>query len=123
MTSIAPRVVPLPDPPTGDCFTEAQWTTLFSIMDTVIPSLQRESAGTELLSQSSGLLPDEEYDTMIDNLKKTLLSNPTDAQLDEYLSEKPSANPEFQELLKRSLLHFSREEARKKLAFLMSALK
>jgi hypothetical protein len=43
--------------------------------------------------------------------------------LDEYLSEKPSANPEFQELLKRSLLHFSREEARKKLAFLMSALK
>jgi hypothetical protein len=92
-------------------------------MDTVIPSLQRESAGTELLSQSSGLLPDEEYDTMIDNLKKTLLSNPTDAQLDEYLSEKPSANPEFQELLKRSLLHFSREEARKKLAFLMSALK
>lgn len=60
---------------------------------------------------------------MTDDLKKKMLSKPTDVQLDEYFSEKPSENPEFQDLLRRTLIHYSREDARKGLAFLMSALK
>lgn len=121
--AITPLAVALPDPPSDTYFTPEQWTTLLALMDTVVPSLKCEMAAPLHRSLDDSLLPDVKYNSITNTLKKTLLTSPTDVQLDEFLSEKASASPDFQELLKRSLIQYSREDARKGLAFLMSALK
>jgi len=119
--AIMPLTVALSDPPLDGYFTPTQWTTLLSIIDTVIPSYKRES--TSVPSPKIPTLPDIEYNSITTSLKQNLLSKPTDTQLDEYLAEKPSDSPEFQDLLRRTLVQYSREDARKGLAFLTSALK
>lgn len=119
---VAPLDAPLPDPPAGNYFTEAQWTTLMALMDTVIPSVKRESvASTPKLDEE--YIPDTMYNTAVHHLQRNMTNPPVEAQLDQYLAEKPSDAPEFHELVKRTLIQFSREDARKGFSFLLSALK
>jgi hypothetical protein len=119
---LTPLKVALPDPPSDSYFTPAQWTTLLSLIDTVIPAIRRQSAPSPTTDPNISILPDTEYNAIASNLEKTIVSNHTNTQLDEYLSERPSDNPEFQDLLRRTLVQYSREDARKGLAFLTSAL-
>ncbi|KAF8858647.1 hypothetical protein BDZ45DRAFT_802417 [Acephala macrosclerotiorum] len=117
----APLTAPLPDPPAGNYFTEEQWTTLMAIMDTVVPSIKRESVATSP-SLSEEHIPDTILSAASDRLKRAVTNAPTQAQLDEYLAEKPSDNPEFHELVKRTLIDYSREDARKGFSFLLTAM-
>ncbi len=119
---IAPFEVALPDPTAGNYFTETQWTTLMALMDTVIPSVKRESA-TSTPNLDEQHIPDTMYNTAVHHLQRNMTNPPIQVQLDEYLAEKPSDTPEFHELVKRTLIHFSREDARKGFSFLLSALK
>ena len=124
MEILAPLATPLPEPPAGEAFTSDQWQILMSIMDTIIPSVQRESFASDGLSRVT--ISDEKYNATMLRLKRATLAGPdvpNGKSLENYLDEKPSDNPDFQDLLKRSLVHFAREDARKGLAFILSTLK
>jgi hypothetical protein len=121
IAQLAPLANPLPDAPAGEPFTSEQWTTLMSIMDTVIPSIRRKAASSDMLSHQS--VSDVQYNAIVSDLKATLAYPPDSKSLDAFLDEKPSDNAEFQGLMKRSLLLYAREDARKGLAFILSALK
>lgn len=118
---LAPLATPLPDAPGEQFFSDDQWTTLMAIMDTIIPSIQVEAATG--IKPSQLIVSHDEYKKAVDNLQKNVKDAPQGEALRKYLEEKPSDNPQFQELLRRSLIHFSREDARKGLAFILSALK
>jgi hypothetical protein len=92
-----------------------------SLMDTVVPSIRPESAATDALAQLA--LPDAQYQACVDQAKAALPEAPHRQALDEYLADTASGNPAFEDLLKRSLVHYAPEEARKGLAFVLSALK
>jgi hypothetical protein len=118
----APRAAPLPDGPQEGPFSDINWTTLMSIMDTVIPSIRRQT--TKGCRPYQLAIWDLEYDTTVTHLKESLLENaPSRKSLDEYLDERPSDIPRFQELLKRLLVFHAREESRKGLALVLSTLK
>jgi hypothetical protein len=118
---MAPLAMPLPELPVDGGFTEDQWLTLMSIMDTIAPSIRRESKSTRVTSEL--IIPDVKYTAAVDRLKKTSASAPDMEVLNEYLAEKPSRNPVFQNLLKHSLLVYTPADAKKGLSFILSALK
>ena len=121
MELLAPLANPLPDLPPGDPFTEDQWKILMAIMDTIIPSIRRETTTSSKVEQLT--VSDMQYNTVVDHLKNTVVNPPTNENLDEYLDERPSANPRFQSLLKRYLSQYAPEDAKKGLSFMLSALK
>ena len=119
---VAPLTAPLPDGPVGNYYNETQWKTLMALMDTVIPSIKRESAGsTSTLDEE--LIPDTLYSTAVHQVQRVVPNSASEVQIDEFLAEKPSDNPEFHELVKRTLMQYSREDARKGFSFLLSGLK
>ena len=118
---LAPLSTPLPEPPGDEAFTPEQWTTLLAIMDTVIPSIRRETALDK--KNSTLTVSDIQYNKVVDHLKKSMVNAPTSNLLDEYFDERPSESARFQDLLRRTLVHYSRDDARKGLAFVLSALK
>ncbi|KUJ12732.1 long chain fatty alcohol oxidase-like protein [Mollisia scopiformis] len=118
--SLAPLAAALPDPPTELPFTEANWRTLLAIMDTIIPSIRRETQATDKSTQLT--ISDIEYNTTVDDLKKTVTNPPDSESLDEYFNERPSEIPRFQELLKRTFVFNVRDDARKGLGFILAAL-
>lgn len=124
MEILAPLATPLPESPAGEAFTSDQWQILMSIMDTIIPSIRRESLASNGLSHLT--IPDEKYNATVVRLKKATAAGPDvpdGESLENYLDEKPSDSRDFQDLLKRSLIYFVREDARKSLAFILSTLK
>jgi hypothetical protein len=121
MEMAAPLEVPLPQSPGDEHFTPAQWTTLLAIMDTVVPAVYRESTTSYQLSQLT--IPQKEFSAAVDHLKATVVDAPSVDKLDAYLEERPSENPLFQDVLKRTLVHYSPENARKGLGFILSSLK
>jgi hypothetical protein len=117
---LAPLATALPPPPKEEPFTAAQWNTLMSIMDTVIPSIQRESSG---LSQMKVLtIKDEEYNKAVAHIKEKVVEAPSEEALQAYFEESASANQAFVDLLKRILMHYVKDDQRKALAFVLSAL-
>jgi hypothetical protein len=118
---IVPVATPLPDVPPGDPFTKANWDLLMAIMDTVIPSIQRESASSKELNRRA--LPDLEYNAAVDRIKKAATNAPSSDLLDIYLNENPSSIPRFRELLRMLFMHLVPAEGRKKMAFILGALK
>lgn len=118
---MAPLETPLPDAPAEQFFTDDQWTTLMAIMDAIIPSIGRQAAAGSNPSQLT--VSDVDYNMAAEDLKKNVTDAPQGDSLERYLEEKPSDNPKFHELLQRSLIHYSPEDARKGLAFILSALK
>ena len=118
---LAPLVAPLPDGPSDQFFTDEQWTTLMAIMDAVIPSVRRESRTGNKKFQLT--VSDVEYNSAIDHLKKSLVNCPASDTLDEYLDENVSGIPAFQETLKRALVYYTKDDAKRGLALILSALK
>lgn len=121
MELLAPLANPLPDLPPGEPFTDEQWLILMAIMDTVIPSVRKETTKSDMIQQLA--VSEVQYNTAVDHLKKTVSDPPTSEYLDEYLDERPSANPKFQPLLKRYLSQYSPDHAKKGLSLALSALK
>lgn len=91
-----------------------------AIMDTIIPSIRRETTTSDPANQLS--ITDVEYNTAASHLRETMVDAPDSESLDEYLDERASDNPRFEALLKRTFAQFTPEESRKGLAFVMSAL-
>ncbi|KAG4430913.1 hypothetical protein IFR05_013605 [Cadophora sp. M221] len=126
MTSKAIEVVGhlptlLPDGPEESPFTETNWITLLAIMDTVIPSITRQKS-TNSIENNQKTISEEEYQTTITHLKETVVDPPNTKNLDEFLAERASDIPGFQQLLKRSLIFYTPQDSRKGLGFILSAL-
>jgi hypothetical protein len=119
--ALAPLATPLPDGPSELPFSGLQWTTLLAIMDTVIPSIRRETTTSSQLNQLT--ISEVEYNHTVHQLKKTLVDPPTSEALDEYLDEKPSDNPRFQALLQRTLSTFAHDDAKQGLSLVLTTLK
>jgi hypothetical protein len=119
--ALAPLATPPPDGPTELPFSELQWTTLLAIMDTVIPSVRRDTKTNNNVNQLT--ISDIEYNKTVNHLKKTLVNSPDSESLDEYLGEKPSDNPRFQALLQRTLSSFARDDAKQGLSLVLTTLK
>jgi hypothetical protein len=118
LESIAPLESPLPPPPDGDCLTDAQWTTLIAIADTVVPSVVVSSE--QVLNKLS--IPSTEYATAVEKLE-ALISGPGEVGVVQtYLEESPSALPGFKQLLHRILGEYTREDERKGFRVLLSSL-
>ncbi|KAH7360662.1 long chain fatty alcohol oxidase-like protein [Rhexocercosporidium sp. MPI-PUGE-AT-0058] len=111
----------LPDGPEEGPFTDANWITLLAIMDTVIPSITREKS-TSSIESNQRTISEEEYQTTVTHLKETVVDPPNTKDLDEFLAERASDAPGFQQLLRRSLVFYAPEKARKGLGFILSAL-
>ena len=89
-----------------------------AIADTVIPSIQVSST----LSNSSLRIAASEYASAVDTISKRLPAQ-TDSNLTKsFLQENPSSVPGFRELLHRILGDYVREDARKGIRVILSAL-
>jgi hypothetical protein len=114
----APLISQLSPPPGGEFLTDSQWKTLMAIADTVIPSI-----GVSSHPSPHGLAIDStEYATAVENLE-ALIPEVGDRNLAQrYLEERPSVLPGFTEFLHRLLGQYMREDARRGLRMLLSAL-
>ncbi|TVY36428.1 Long-chain-alcohol oxidase [Lachnellula subtilissima] len=119
-TTAQPLVTPLPDGPREEPLTAGQWTTIMAIMDTIIPSIRRDTTTNRTISQLA--IADVEYNAAAGHIQKTIVNAPDSRSLDQYLNEKASDIPSFQALLKRTLAHYTPEDSRKGLALVLSAL-
>jgi hypothetical protein len=121
MDIIAPLVIAAPNPVTDDFFTPAQWATLMAIMDTTIPSFRRVNKTTFELGED--IISDEKFENAGKDLRKTVTNAPDNSVLEEYLAERPSDSEEFQDMLRRALLVYSKEDSRNGLKTILAALK
>lgn len=115
---IAPLDAPLPPPPGGEVLTESQWTTLMAIADAVIPSIDVSST----LSNSSLCLAPSEYASAVETITQRLPAQTPPNLTQRFLQENASSVPGFRELLHRILGDYMRQDARKGIRVILSAL-
>ena len=115
---IAPLESPLPPLPSGEVLTDSQWTTLMAIADTVIPSIGDSSDS----SPERLLIEPTEYATAVEKIKAEISDTGKVDLARTYLEESPSALPGFKHFLHRVVGDFMREDARKGLRIMLSAL-
>jgi hypothetical protein len=120
---MASEAAPIPTPVTNvsveNPFTETQWTTLMAIMDTIIPSIQKDAPNSQATHQS---ISGEEFDAVVDSLKETLEEKYGTELYEEYLTKKASDDPKLQNILKHAFGKLLPEANRKGMAFILSTL-
>lgn len=96
---------------TAELMPDAQWRMLLAIMDAVVPSIQRESTAPKRKSRSIAYISDSRYQDALSHLKKdtVLLDLASEEELDKYLSDKPTDDLMFQQVLKGMLHHVPEE--------------
>lgn len=99
--------------------TESQWTTLMAIADTIIPSLEVSSK----LSNDGLAIQASEYTNAVEKIKNRLTTTDAPDLPARYLGENATSTPGFKELLRRTLGDYVREDARKGIRVILSALK
>ncbi len=92
-----------------------------SIMDTAIPSVRR--LNKSMFEIGEEIIPEEKFESAVGHLRGNVTDAPDNNLLEEYLAENPSNSEAFQDLLRRTLLVFLKEDSRKGLKVVMSALK
>ena len=118
LSLITPLDAPLPVPRGDKALNECQWVTLLAIADTIIPRLHLSSSDA-----SEGLeLPAAQYEVLKDTVS-TRNSSDNAEFATKFLEERPSASPEFRAFLERHLSDYLRQDARKGLRVILSALK
>ena len=115
---ITPLDAPLPPPPDGEVLTEAQWTTLMAIADTIVPGIEVSSTPSKhnLCVQAS------EYASAVEIIKRGIRADTCADLPNSYLHESPSYVPAFRESLRRILGDYVRKDARKGIRVILSAL-
>ncbi|KAG9242106.1 hypothetical protein BJ878DRAFT_536109 [Calycina marina] len=110
----------VPATATKQYFTEAQWTTLMSIMDTVISPIYSHSNSDYNDSQIS--ISNEDYNRMVKHLNEKVTDAPPEELLNRFLAERPSEIPRFDEVLRRTLTEFTPDKQRNDLVDGLSKL-
>lgn len=96
---------------TAELMPDAQWRMLLAIMDAVLPSIQKESTAPKRKSRSIAYISDARYQDALSHLKKNtvLLDHASEEELDKYLSDRPTDDLLFQQVLKGMLHHVPEE--------------
>lgn len=96
---------------TAELMPDGQWQLLMAIMDAVLPSIQRESTAPRRKSRSTAYIPDTRYQDAVSHLKKNtiVLDHASEQDLDRYLTERPTDDLLFQQVLKGMLHHVPEE--------------
>ena len=119
MDFIAPLATPLPPLPDTELLTPSQWTTLLAIGDTVIPRIEVSSSNsTENLTVQAS-----EYATLVDKLKQSRTAEPDTYLPRKYLEENATSVSGLKDNIQRILGDYVREDARKGIRVILSALK
>ncbi len=93
-----------------------------AIADTVIPSISIQS--TTKAIEGSGLeITEREYVEVAEKMKAALPAEADVTLVERYLQETASSIPDFRENLQRTFSQYVREDARKGIALILSALK
>lgn len=92
---------------TAELMPDAQWRTLMAIMDAILPSIQKESTAPKRKSRSIAYISDSRYQDAVSHLKKDtiVLQTASEAELNKYLSDRPTDDLLFQQVLKGMLHH------------------
>lgn len=92
---------------TAELMPDAQWRTLMALMDAVVPSIQKESTAPKRKSRSIAYISDSRYQDAVSHLKSNtiLLDTASAGELDKYLSDRPTDDLQFQQVLKGMLHH------------------
>lgn len=95
----------------GELMTYTQWRMLLAIMDAVLPSVQRESAASGRKSRSKTYISEAKYREAVSLLRRdtVVLDSASEEDLDKYLSERPTEDLLFQQVLKSMLHHLPQE--------------
>lgn len=107
--SLLPAVVPTGIPhrlKITEVMAPSEWRTLLAIMDTILPSVQKESKAPRKKSLSVAYISDEKYDAALAHLKKNtiVLDTASEDDVERYLADKPSDDIIFQQMLQGMLL-------------------
>lgn len=96
---------------TEELITDGQWRMLMAIMDAVLPSVQRESAAPRRRSRSKAYISEARYREAVSLLRRdtVVLDSVSEQDLDKYLSERPTEDLLFQQVLKGMLHHLPPE--------------
>lgn len=104
-------VIPISDAPPRTFFDETQWRVLYSLMDTVIPSLAASSHDDAHSDENPGddrqTVPKDVLEAHYQKLQTCLPSPPSREAFAAYLAEKPSAIQDFRDHLTRTLATLS----------------
>ena len=118
LSLIAPLDTPLPPSAQSEVLTDSQWTTFMAIADTIVPSIEVSSA----LSKHILCIQASEYASAIEDIKSGKQTEVEANASQEYLHESASSVPGFKELLQRTLGDYLREDSRKGIRVVLSAL-
>ena len=108
MSLIAPLASPLPPLPEGEALTNSQWTTLMAIGDTILPNIESSTDG---------------YHTIVNRLQNSASRDVDSVAVSSYFSESASSLPELRACLQRVLSKNVRQDAKKGISVILSALK
>ncbi|KAK7912222.1 hypothetical protein PG985_014703 [Apiospora marii] len=105
-------VIPISDAPPATFFDETQWRVLYSLMDTVIPSLAAASDDDGDHSEKSPAhdrqtVPKDILEAHYQKLQARLPNPPSREAFAAYLAERPSAIQDFRDHLTRTLATLS----------------
>ena len=117
-------LAPLPSPPADDILTAEQWTTLFSILDTFIPSI---TPGDHADHDKNHLgVPDGDYSSATSAIASLLPASvegmPKEDLIQSYLYETASSVPGFKAHVLRTLGHHTPPEPLASLSKILSFL-
>ncbi|QPH02034.1 hypothetical protein C2857_006239 [Epichloe festucae Fl1] len=102
-STLGPKPIPLPEVPAGDFMTEAEWDTLFSLTDGVLPSITSTTSSSVKDKNGSIVLSDTQFEKLVDDCVSALSNPPSREKIKEYLEFRPSEDAKFREDCLRSL--------------------
>ncbi|KAG5985214.1 hypothetical protein E4U43_006098, partial [Claviceps pusilla] len=102
---IGPKPSPIPDPPAKTFMTEAQWETLYALLDGFLPSITSASSASASVGDKNGsiVLSDAEFEKLVDECAGALSNPPSRDRIKEYLEFRPSQDAKFRDDYLRSL--------------------
>jgi len=120
---VAPKSIALPS--VTDFLTESQWNVLLGIMDTIAPAIQPQGETAKSISTDALAvhLPIAQYADATTQIRQA--ASPADVStelIEAYLTEKPSENPVFTDVLKVILSNLPPSKKRE-LGYLLSILR
>ena len=118
LSFITPLDTPLPPPPVGEVLTEAQWITLIAIADTIVPRIEVVSTH----AKQNLCVSASDYTKAIDTITGGIQAETNSNLAQSFLQESASSIPGFRHLLRRTLGEYVREDTRKGIRVILSAL-
>lgn len=101
-TKSAPNWPSLPDPPSGDFWSDTQWQVLLALLDATIPSIAPESKLKD--EQNEVAISDATYAEILKETQSSTAEPPNEMLFQAYMEDRPSANPAFVISLRRAVV-------------------